>query len=501
MTFHTSLLFRVGFWIGLLSIFFPLSMEAHVGNPHVVFEGKAGAMPIRVVVRQPDVVPGLAEISVQVLEGTPSRVTALPLHWNVARKGAPAADVARLLPGETNLYQAQLWLMTSGAYGVEVSLEGERGGSVIVPVNSVAYQRKAMPMVLKIISAFLGFVLAVGVIAISVAGSRDGHRPSGEERVLSGQSRGVVGAVVGLGVVAVAVLGGYRWWDAEDEAHRTRVLFKPVEHRVAVHQTPEGSRIQLEFTDPRMRQSSFAFAEDHGKWLHLFLIGASSNQIFAHLHPTRSGPQSFQSLVPALPEGVYRLFVDLTHESGLTETLTNAVRIANNVSSSPVDSDPDDSFSNVALSSADVVDLGPGIRMNLKASTMLKTGRPEVLEVFVEDEQGRAVALQPYLRMLGHAVVERVDGSVFSHVHPAGTLSMAAARGFAKRTGGDVAVKDVDAVCGDLSAMPEAQALALGLGGRVGFPFVFPVDGDYAIWIQVKVKSQILTGAFRRTVH
>ena len=43
-----------------------LLCSAHVGSPDTWFEGSAGPYPIRVVVRLPGVVPGLAQIDITV---------------------------------------------------------------------------------------------------------------------------------------------------------------------------------------------------------------------------------------------------------------------------------------------------------------------------------------------------------------------------------------------------------------------------------------------------
>jgi len=44
---------------------------AHIGSPNVFFEGPAGPYPVRVTVRPPGVIPGLAEVSVRVGAGRP----------------------------------------------------------------------------------------------------------------------------------------------------------------------------------------------------------------------------------------------------------------------------------------------------------------------------------------------------------------------------------------------------------------------------------------------
>jgi hypothetical protein len=99
--------------------------------------------------------------------------------------------------------------------------------------------------------------------------------------------------------------------------------------------------------------------------------------------------------------------------------------------------------------------------------------------------------------MPGHAVVASEDGTVFSHLHPAGNLSMAAARRFALRAGGDAAAKNADVVCGDLGVLPADVVRRLLASGEVTFPMVFPKAGTYRVWVQARIEGQIRTGFFR----
>ena len=108
-----------------------LAAQAHVGSPNVFFEGKAGEYAVHVVIRPPKVVPGLAEISVRVPGELVQHVTVLPVFWSAGRKGAPPPDEARLVRGESNLYSAALWFMKSGAYSVDVNIQGPCGGVVL----------------------------------------------------------------------------------------------------------------------------------------------------------------------------------------------------------------------------------------------------------------------------------------------------------------------------------------------------------------------------------
>lgn len=482
----------------------PVSLSAHVGSPHIVFQGRAGNFPVTVVVRQPDVVPGLVDIHVRVLEGQPTQVTALPMHASTGRNGAPRPDVAKRVEGETNLFTAQLWFMTRGAYGVEVAVQGEGGGgTLIVPVNSVALERRPMPNWLAGVACALLSLLAIGVICIAVAAARESTLPGD---VLVGRDRrrwAWLGGVLGVMLIVGAIYGAQVWWKYEDDLHQTKVLFRPLEHAVSVEGQGVGTTLRLELTDARMASRSYRLLPDHGKWIHLFLVGMADPPAFAHLHPIRVGSSlTFTSAIPALPAGSYRLFADLTHEQGLTQTLTNRVELKaeSTTLTTPVPggptSDEDDSWSAPTVAGEARVRMGTNLQMEMATPAVCRVGEPVTLDFRVVEDAGAAVALEPYLRMLGHAVVMREDGAVFSHVHPAGTLSMAAARKFSLKDGGEPAAKAIDVLCGDLSALPEVQVLALGKAGRVTFPFVFPSPGKYRIWVQVKVDGQIKTGSF-----
>src|SRR6185503_4848227 len=112
---------------------------AHIGSPDTIFEGNAGPYPIRVIVRTPGVVPGLADIVVRITGGPGGikRVTVLPLRGGLPTAALPPPDTARAVGGDPNLLSAQLWLMSFGAYSVQVNVSGDAGqGQVIVPVNS-----------------------------------------------------------------------------------------------------------------------------------------------------------------------------------------------------------------------------------------------------------------------------------------------------------------------------------------------------------------------------
>jgi hypothetical protein len=141
-----------------------------------------------------------------------------------------------------------------------------------------------------------------------------------------------------------------------------------------------------------------------------------------------------------------------------------------------------------------VAALGEGWQLRLQASNLI-SAVPAALRVGVAKADGTPATLQPWLGMLGHAVVMREDGGVFSHVHPAGTVSMASQRLFTEREFGESAAK-FDPNCGDLDALPPAVVEALGRGGEVTFPYSFPTSGDYRVWVQVRVEGKVRTAAY-----
>ena len=51
--------------------------SAHVGSPDVWYEGAAGPYRVVVYVRLPGVIPGIADINVQVPDARPDQVTAM----------------------------------------------------------------------------------------------------------------------------------------------------------------------------------------------------------------------------------------------------------------------------------------------------------------------------------------------------------------------------------------------------------------------------------------
>jgi hypothetical protein len=323
---------------------------------------------------------------------------------------------------------------------------------------------------------------------------------------------------IGAVIIALLLFGGWTWVRAESDAHRAR-LDRPWTAEAMLRETGAARILEFAITDPlwvnrddpawlnannRYRRSDLI--PDHGKMMHMFVVRDGDQSAFAHLHPERLDANRFAVPFPPLPAGTYRVYADLAHEDGFSHTLTASVNagppaagaVAGDTST-PSDSaatpiaDRDDAWWTAAAG-------GPGgakpastladgsIMRWINADERLEAGTDADLVFRVEDSAGGVVAIDPYMGMGGHAMLNRDDGAVFVHLHPSGMISMAAQ-------------SKLDAASGrsDMHAgmdMAESAALMSGSDGTVRFPLVVPEPGRYRIWVQVRRGDRVLTGRF-----
>ena len=473
---------------------------AHIGSPTVFFEGQAGPYPVRVVIRPPLAVPGRAEISVRIPTNGVQRVTVLPVRWNAGRKGAPPPDEARPIRGEPDLYAAELWLMDSGAYSVFVEVQGSAGkGEAIVPVNSLATERLPMPPWLGGVLLLLGLVLFIALSTIAGAAVGESVLAPGE---VAGLSRRI-GAWVARAGMALLVAGliylGKRWWTQVEQHHRTNRLFSPIQMQAAVTIEGEIPRLKLTIRDNQWRARDHRpLVPDHGKLMHLFLMREPEMDGFAHLHPIRGDDKTFDTVLPPLPAGRYRLFADVTHESGFSHTLLATASIparqaGGGGTESPALLDPDDSWlEGPTVPTGDGViltnQLSGGLQLLWERPPNLIARHETPLRFRLLHADGRPAPLEAYMGMMAHAIVCHQDGSVFTHLHPLGTISMTSQQLFARRENvGNPNQRPGEPFCG-----PQ--------GNEISFPYEFPKPGRYRLWMQTRYLGKVVTGCFDTTV-
>ncbi len=517
---------RLADWFRILLLFLsllPAPARAHVGSPDVFYDGKVGPWPVRITIRMPGVVPGRAEIITQVQSSEPVTVSFTPLSSQIAVSNAPPAEIALPVRGETNLFTGELWLMTTDAYSIDVHVRGPSGeGSVQIPVNSVATAQLPLPSWLGEILAVLGLVLCCAGIAIVAAAAGESTLPP--DVLLPQRRKYWTAALITAIVMVVGLVGGWKWWNSEERDFRAR-LVRGGWPDLAADVRVEGAQriLRLELGRTALdRNANLDLAPDHGKLLHLFLVGLPGRQAFGHIHPVRHDNATFEVALPPLPQGDYELFCDLTLSSGFSSTATNSVHLppipAGAAAAAPyLEPDPDDSWSTdpaVAVrenSSGDTVCRLPGgTQIIWKKHPPLRANQNAGLQFDVRDASGQPVALQPYMGMMSHAAILRSDGHVFAHLHPSGNFSMAAQMFFdakmAKETGApgnpDAMPAGMDhPMMMDHSMMGHTMVSSSGNGSStISIPYEFPSPGDYRVWVQVKIDGQVLTGIFDTTV-
>ena len=481
-----------------------LVASAHVGTLDAFFSGMAGPYKIQVTVRPPGIVPGLAQITVRVRDAVVTRVTTQAAQWNVGSRGAPAPDVALRVPTDSALFSSQLWLMTRGSYAVNVAVEGPAGrGTVTVPLSNIATQKLGMPPALGWILAGLAIFLSFGFVSLVGASVRESVLAPGETPSSSRRGRARVAMAAAAVVLVLAISGGRAWWNGVDKAY-ARGLFEPLKADVSVREAGGASVLRVTISDSGyLQKQSTPIMPDHGKMMHLFLIGEAEPHALSHLHPVALDSATFESRSSGLPAGAYRYFADVVHESGFAETLSGTVRLGEpNDPSIVVPGDPDDASYSGPLEQGARQILASGATVELERPAVLRANDDVLLRFTVRDASGAVATLSPYMGMPAHAMVARDDGSVFAHLHSNGSFSMAAQQVLEAIERGDtLASIRPNMPRPRLDSTATDHASHLTADGHLEFPFAFPKAGRYIVWVQFRRGGAVETAAFITVVQ
>jgi hypothetical protein len=482
--------------------------SAHIGSPDVWYEGAAGPYHVVVYVRLPGVIPGIADINVQVAGDQPKQVTAV-VNLFSANAGTPPPDVAKPVKGAAGWYATRLWVMAPGSNSVTVAVRGSKGaGSVLVPIAAVPNRRLPLDRPLGFILSTLGVFLFAGMVTIAGAAVRESVLPPGEapssKRVWRAR-----GAMVGTAlVVGLLLLGGWAWWSGEDWKFQAG-MYRPFGAAASVARGGDQPTLQFEITDSgwihrgdsvwlstHHQRAWPPLVTDHGKLMHLFLISEAGMSAFAHVHPETTDSVHFTTTLPPLPSGHYRVFADIVHATGFATTLVTSVDLPGGGKRNREGLAPDDGIYLGSPVTGDRATLPDGATITWERDrSPLVEGAPAPLSFSVREADGRPAALEPYLGMAAHAVVARDDGSVFIHLHPMGTISLASQEAFNLQQQGDMAPGAI----GSRIAAHDSSMAAMTHpfpSGQVSFPYAFPKPGHYRIWVQVKRHGEVQTAAF-----
>ncbi len=542
--------------LSLLFICISILADSHIGSPGVTFEGKAGNHGLMVLISPPDVIPGTAIIHIYTKGEGIESIWAKPVYWFAGSKGTPSADQMLPVPNEPGHYQGLVWLMDAGTSGISIEIKGASDvGSVLVPVMAVSTAQKEMPSSLGWILFALCIFLVVLMITIIGASVSDGLvKPNGEVTSKILRKRWI-GATVSAVILILILWGGKAWWDGLTSDYK-RFMYKPLRASSTVSELRGQNMLELKIDTTPHTQLNYTrklsyIVPDHGKLMHMFLVRSGTMDVFAHLHPQRKDSATYITPLPPLPNGKYLIFADITRLSGFSETIADTIDIDNKIPMSLVSLDSntfnsDDTYfiTNAILKKQkdipeanNIVICGrPGVKTSLPdgssaiwehtANDPFVAGKLYELAFNILDEVGKPAILQPYLGMMGHAVVMKEDGSVYIHLHPVGSYSMGSQQTmlnrFEKETGPvdwgklikpAVFMDSINQWVEKLNTMSEDErniALNVNMDHEVDaehenhsvvtFPYAFPTAGNYRIWIQMKRNGKILNSAFDAVV-
>lgn len=466
--------------------------RAHVGSPDVYYDAMAGPYHLFVTVRTPQMIPGIAFIEVRALDAAVTALDIVPLRIiGEGSENAPPPDRMEQSKSDPQFFTGKLWLMESGSWQVRLNVHGSQGqAEMAVPVAAFARRTLAMQKVTGIILTGLMVFLALSLVAIFGAASREsqldaGASPAPQKRR---SARFVMAATV-VALLAILFLGNL-WWDAEANARATGMIYKAPPMQASL---VGANQLQLKlgfssWHDRRKQLQLVNLIPDHGHLMHLFLVRMPQMDRFYHLHPDQTSADTFTDKLSAIDGGSYSLFADIVRESGFPDTMTTQLTLPDVSTITGSSSNMDDSaslaqpISNGAPNTvASLADAGKA-ELLLNAQT-IQAQKPVILRFRITDKNGKPAAdLELYMGMAGHLVILRRDLSVFAHVHPAGSVPMAA-----------VALLE-----NPRSASPDPMAgMHHGaVPSEITFPYGFPQPGEYRLFLQVKPAGQVKTAVF-----
>jgi hypothetical protein len=466
--------------------------HAHVGSPDVFYEGMAGPYRLFVTVRTPPMVPGIAQIEVRALDGNVTDIRIVPLRAvGEGSEYAPPSDRMERSQTDAQYFTGKLWLMESGAWQVRLEVFGAKGkGETAVPVPAAARRTLRMQKNTGAILLALMFLLITSLVAIFGAAARESQLEPGAAPSTPQRHRGRIAmALTAAALVAILFLGNM-WWDAAASRRADLMMYKPPPLEVSL-QNSNDLVLKMGFSswhDRRKEKLLDKIIPDHGHLMHLFLIGLPNLDRFYHLHPDQTGAGTFAERLPAVSAGNYAVFADIVRESGFPDTMTTRMTLPDVPGNPPAG---DDSEATVAyLSDCE----GPCTVLTLPDHTRwewvldgqtIHARQPMLLRFRIFDKDGKPTSdLEPYMGMAGHLVIVKRDLSVFAHVHPSGSMPMAALMLLEKHPNG----------ASKMAAMPGMHEDSMF--AEVTFPYGFPDPGDYRLFVQVKRSGQVQTVAF-----
>ena len=468
---------------------------AHVGSPDVYADGQAGPYRLSIVIRPPVVIPGVADIEVRSQSSAVERITITPVP--LTGEGArhpPVPDAMQKTSNDASFFTGHLWIMATGSWQIRFAVSGTQGEhTVSIPLPATAMATRKMQSGLGTFLAILGILLVVGMIGIVGAAAREAKLAPGAAPPPANNRAARIAMAVAAAVLVVGVFLGNVWWKSEAASY-SEYIYKPLQMSATLQSL---DLLHLELHDPGWLSARHLddFIPDHDHLMHLYVIRWPQMDVVFHLHPQPAGTGEFDLKLPSMPAGDYRLYADVVHKNGFPETIVGSISVPG-LAGRPLAGDdaagtasPVNAMQDNSGTSADrLFRLPDGYTMVWKSPGKLVAKAPQSFQFELLNEAGRPATDEAlYMGMLGHAAFVKTDGTVFAHIHPNGSMAMAALMmanpQLQMQQNGDASMPGM--------AMPAGQ-----LPASVTFPYGFPSAGRYRIFVQMKHGETVETGIF-----
>jgi hypothetical protein len=498
-----------------------------VGSPDVFLDANAGPYRLFVTVRVPQVIPGIAQIEIRSASNDVREIRIAPMQLTgPGSQYAPTPDVAERSKTDPQFFTGSLWLMELGSLQVRVDVDGAKGkGELSVPVPAVAQRTLPMQKPLGALLFGLMILLASALVSISAAAVREGDVEPGAAPPASKVRTGRVATVIAALVVGSVLFIGGEWWKS-DATQFARRIYSPPQLDATLQ--PDGqltlreNAAHVAVGNPRRPADAINFDNlilDHGHLMHFFMLRMPEMDSFWHLHPSPAGHGAFVHDLPPIPPGRYELFADVVLSNGFPVTMVGQLDVPaysgkalsgddSGIVTTPISQD--ERLSQKGAKDSTIYSFPDGGRMIWQRDPgPLKADVPLSFQFLVQDRDGKpAHDLEPYMGMAAHAEIIRSDASVFAHVHPAGSVAMAALDLAQMQTPGSAQAGQPDGM-GSMPAMNMSTNMSManmpGMSSTVdpaiSFPYGFPKPGFYRIFVQIKRAGHVETAVFGAAVN
>jgi hypothetical protein len=436
-----------------------------------------------------------------VLDGHVTEIRIVPMRViGEGSETAPPADRMEQAPADPQSFRGKLWLMESGSFQVRMTVDGVQGtAELAVPVAAFAQRTLRMQKTTSAILSVMMALLVLSLIGIFGAATRESQLEPGQNVPPAKRTRGRIAMVAtAMAIVGILFLGNM-WWTSVANANARDMVYKAPPMQVSLSGNELTLKLGSSYWHELRRSDQLSkIIPDHGHLMHLFLVRVSEMDTFFHLHPEESGAETFTQSTLSLSQsgGSYAVFADIVRESGFPDTMTAKIDLPVRDKAQPLTGD-DSSATAPKISAAETgtttsSPLGPSLENAERVewivdAATLRAQNPMLLRFRVLDKNGApATDLEPYMGMAGHLVILRRDLSVFAHVHPAGSVPMAAL----------MLLQKPGAPSRDPMAGMRHDGASVAASNEITFPYGFPQPGDYRLFLQTKRAGNVETAVF-----